>query len=720
MVTRNYYRGPMEPGDEVTFNHRGSTIEWEFPGNRPAYVTITSKGAKGNPGGDGSIGDVISQAQPGDPGIPSAPAPGGEGGQGGPGGSGNDGVRGAGGGGGGGGGAAGRSFVVYNRSLDQEISQFTDNPTGERFISTVNQNQQFRFGATGQSAPDNEVYPIVQISAAPFPGDNYPDQSPPNIRLGNNGISGGDGQVGSAAQQGPGGRGGAGGLGRASVTSSRSPLQGDGRRGEDGTQGVFNPSELPNLGGLPGNQSDGLSGQSGRPGNISLVGGTQPGATPPSPGQAAELTSPTPGQPGNRGGSAIFQSVTGPSVSHTFLGGDGGLAGDPAALLAAPPALAGVGGDSVQSEPGEPGQPGSPGGAGTPGGHGVGGQGGVLGRVAASFPPRSSGYDFNQTHQVGPKQGFFPDSRSQPIAETFSNQSSTWRKTWLGNASTSKDNINAGRMGIGGMASYWNVGGTDMDLGGPGGGFDQVFVRERPNMTVPSSLNASDDHPAKGYLTRAGQPGGRLEFRTADNSGKVIHRLGTPNPGFPSTVTTYNTYYGPSEFRSVGLPSGVGLAVAKHEVYVSVRRPLCAQETDGRSLLSAIPGGLGGGDGKGGKGGDGGAGGSITADRNLNMVTGQIGGAGGGGSSGSFATLGFQGSDGQSGEPAPDVAGLPGSAGQPATIITPGSIQEGQPGLAAPQQTQTQVYVKAKQRFNITLPNDDAGESFMTISWSPH
>lgn len=701
MVTRNFYRGPMEEGGEIRFDQsRGSTVDWTFPGNRPAYVTITAKGAKGNPGSAGQAAVVTKDAQPGERGTDGQPGTAGDGGDGGAGGAGNDGRRSPGGGGGGGGGAAGRSFVVYNWPLNDpnyaNMSKFTNNPTGERFYNFKSPNS---FGARGQGA-DNETYPIVQFSAAPFPGDNYHGpQNPPEIRLGNDGSSGSPGQVGVDGDY-PGGTGGAGGLGRASVTSERSVSQGSGSPGQPGMA----------TGGAEGTAQPGFSGQAGEPGTNGATGPA--GAA----GQLAEATGGAAGQPGNRGGSSVFQSITGPSIRYEFLGGDGGAAGVPTDTSIANAAQGGAGGLGGVGNPGEPGQAGNPGGSGNPGGTGVGGQGGTLGRVAASFE-RTISYDFQNARQTTDRVGFFPDNRGEGVVETISNNSANWSKTWMGNTSTSDISQQIhGRMGLGGMASYSNVGGQQ--IGGPGGQFDQVFVRERPNMTIPAGSNASDNHPAKGYLTRSGQPGGRLNYRTSTGSNAVIHRLGTPNPGFPATTHIFNPYYNPNEFRAVPGYGSVGVAVAPHEVHISVRRPLCSQLST--SFLDSIPGGLGGGDGKGGRGGDGGAGGSIPANKSLNMMTGQVGGAGGGGSSGSFATLGYDGSPGRDGIDGSRTLGQPGFSGQPASATAPGGLQPGQVGEPALATTEENVYVRAKQQFRVTLPVDDDNASFVTIRWSPH
>ena len=692
----------MEEGGEITFDQsRGSAVEWTFPGNRPAYVTITAKGAKGNPGSPGQAAVVTRNAQPGERGADGQPGTAGAGGAGGTGGAGNDGRRSPGGGGGGGGGAAGRSFVVYNWPLNDpnydNMSKFTNNPTGERFYNFKSANS---FGARGQGA-DNETYPIVQFSAAPFPGDTYHGpQNPPEIRLGNDGSSGSPGQVGVDGDY-PGGTGGPGGHGRASVTGTRSVPQGSGSPGQPGMA----------TGGAVGTAQPGAPGQAGEPGTDGTTS-SQPG----DPGQLAEATGGAAGQPGNRGGSSVFESVTGPSIRYEFLGGDGGAAGQPAGTTIADRALGGAPGAGGEGFNGEPGQAGNPGGAGSPGATGVGGQGGTLGRVAASFE-RTIAYDFQNARQTTDRVGFFPDNRNEGVTETISNNNANWSKTWMGNTSTSDITQQIhGRMGLGGMASFHNVGGND--IGGPGGQFDKIFVRERPNMTIPAGSNASENHPAKGYLTRSGQPGGRLNYRTSTGSNAVIHRLGTPNPGSPATTHVFNPYYGPSEFRAVPGYSGEGTTVAPHEVHISVRRPLCSQVST--SFLNSIPGGRGGGDGKGGRGGDGGAGGSIPPNKSLNMMTGQVGGAGGGGSSGSFATLGYDGSPGSDGIDGNRTLGQPGFAGQPASATAPGGLQPGQEGLSAPQTTEENIYVRAKQQFRVTLPVDDADASFVTIRWSPH
>lgn len=695
----------MEEGDEVTFNSRGSTIDWTFPGNRPAYVTIISKGAKGNPGGDGQAAVVTRNAQPGEPGANGPDGTAGAGGSGGAGGEGNDGSRATGGGGGGGGGAAGRSFVVYNWPLNDpnydDMTKFTNSSTGERFYNFKSPNS---FGASGQGS-HTENYPIVQFSASPSPGDTYHGpQNPPSVRLGNPGSDGGRGQAGSGiGGSGVGGFGGKGGDGRASVTGTRSASQGSGANGQDGLI----------AGGSDGNATAGQPGAAGQPGSDgpSL---SQPGAS----GQLAEATGGAAGQPGNRGGSAIFESITGPSIRHEFLGGDGGAGGVPAGASIAPVALGGTPGQSGEGNPGGAGDPGNPGGHGTVGAPGIGGQGGTLGRVAASYT-RQGPYDFTDARQTTNRGGFFPDNRNEGVVETTSNFSSNWSLTWMGNEGRNYADQKHGRMGLGGMASFYNVGGND--LGGPGGQIDGVFVRERPNMTVPQTFeNPNSNHPAKGYITRSGQPGGFNEIRFRQPSGVNpgnVHRLGTPEVLQPATTSIFNPYYSSSQSLPFGL-GGVGGDVSGHEVFISVRRPLVSQVSP--TYFQSVPGGLGGGDGKGGRGGDGGAGGSVTPDRSNNMVTGQVGGAGGGGSSGSFATLGYQGTDGADGQPGTSTLGQPGAAGQPAPSTSSSGLQPGQEGAAAIQAIEESVYVRAKQQFRVNLPNDDAGESFMTIRWSPH
>lgn len=711
MVRRNYYRGPMEEGDSVNFtggpSGASASITWTFPGNRPAYVTFRGKGALGTGGGRGEGGVGLTDSQPGSPGVDGQPGTAGDGGSGGARGTANDGQRGPGGGGGGGGGAAGASFAVMHAPQGTNVSDFTGSTNGQRFYLT---GSPIAFGAYAQELGGNsENFPIVAISAPNSPNDNYPSGEHNNFYIGNPGQSGSKGE--DDGRNG-GGFGGRGGDGRA-ITQSDFGQPGD--NGQDGSHRTC----------ADGNSNPGQPGETAQAGSD----GTTPqgedfrGAS----GQAGTANPANTGQPGNRGGDLTVTSIDGPSYSYTFLGGAGGLggAGQPASVSDAPlgglPGLNGTGQPGVDGTPGNPGQAGLGGGAGTGGIAGQFGSGGGL--AAGHF--NNPDYSFTSTTQPVSTQGYYPNGYNNFIDETFNNSSSTWNANSTGNyipSGTSGNDArkisNNGRMGIGGFSSYWNLGGSHTQNGHN----DIIFRASRGSRTY-----SENDEETFGYTLRTGAPGGYGDIRFngpgGTNLSRSVHRLGQPEPGYPRVITDNNPYYPQSQTVAV-LGSTVGVPGAQHEVFVSVRKPLAAQFNTGAN--ETITGGIGGGGlgqdaNTGGRGGDGGDGGNLSIPQQpyVNKLTGQPGGAGGGGSSGRLGSLADNGNAGHPGGDGQASSGAPAQAGALGSVASSGADVPGDPGQAATVDSTT-FYVKPKQSFQIEIPYDEAVESFVNISWSPH
>lgn len=714
MVRRNYYRGPMEEGDSVNFtggpSGASASITWTFPGNRPAYVTFRGKGALGTGGGVGAGGVGLSDSQPSSPGVDGQPGTAGDGGSGGAKGTANDGQRGPGGGGGGGGGAAGASFAVMLAPEGTNVSDFTGSTNGQRFYLT---GSPIAFGAYAQEVGGNsENFPVLAISAPSSPNDNYPSGEYNNFYIGHPGQSGSKGEDDGRNGGGFGGRGGDG----------RLTTQSDfGQPGDNGQPGSHKPC-------ADGNSNDGQPGGAGQAGSD----GTTPqgedfrGAS----GQAGSANPAVTGQPGTKGGDLTVTSIDGPSYSYTFLGGAGGPGGvgQPASVADAPlgglPGLNGTGQPGADGTPGNPGQAGLGGGAGT---GGVAGQFGTGGSLAAGHF-NNPGYSFTSTTQPVPTQGYYPNAYNRFIDETFRNNASSWLANSTGNyippgtrqAAAGMRLSNNGRMGIGGFSSYWNATGNASQTGHR----DHLFRAPRG-----SRAYSENNEETFGHTVRTGQPGGyddvRFDGPGGDSVIRSVHGLGQPGGvGFRAVIDDNNPYY--PHGQDVAYPgTSVGAVASEHEVLVSVRKPLAAQFNTGANVR--VRGGLGGGGigqdaNTGGRGGDGGDGGLLTPvplQPYVNKLTGQPGGAGGGGSSGLLGSLADNGNDGQPGGSGQASSGETAQAGTPGSVASPGANVPGDPGQAATADSTT-FYVKPKQSFQIEIPYDEAAESFVNISWSPH